>query len=847
MPTEEEIAKLFPMECPREGQIPAVKFILDSFDAGKKIVVLEAPTGAGKSAIAIAASLFYKDSYYITANKSLQDQLCRDFGEQGKHTHLLIDLKGRNAYECTHQPDPLVNTAASIRKWNMTAPHSCADGHCKLKDKSFYLTCIGNKSCPYYEQVQKALASPMCLMNFSSFLYQTAFTKRFDRRRFMIIDEGHNAESQLMNFVSLSVSDVDFGFPLPEYSTPEQYATWFDDNKIVDILTKKLSEAKIEEDARKIEELESQIGRMGGFIKEMATEGHGHWVSEFTTTRTSRRVTFKPVFVDKYARHLLFSYADNILIMSATILDVNIVSRSLGIDKSEVAAMRMASKFPVEKRPIYYKPAAKVTGGKGGIDRWGHQLTAAVNDIVHQHKGVKGIIHTHNFYIAEMLINDCDDDVKKRLLYQKEFRTKTEMLEYHTKTQDTILIAPAMHEGIDLYDDLCYDQHTEVLTECGWLLFSDLIDGIRVAAYNPVSSTVDFEFPSRITHTTADRWVEYDTMTNNLMVTASHRMLWRNSMTGRTSERIADNPPGNRHYQFVCGGLYNSRGTSTTDIDLKLIAAYQADGCWVSDCASEVRFGLRRDRKVRRLLNILNEGKYEHRMSRTKRGDAIILVPKRYFVPLRSFGDWDNDKIWKLDGLLNLDARQRKVLLSELPHWDGVEKSLAKDAKVYTSSEIRNLDTIMAVAALTGYRSDYNSHRVSYRESPYALFVPGEYNYITHNMVMDAYCCTVSTGWLVVRRKGKATVSGNSRFQIICKVPFPNQFEDKQLAARMEVDPQFYEWLTALKLVQSAGRSVRSNTDWADTYIIDESFGWWYRKNGRLLPQWFKESIIQDP
>jgi Rad3-related DNA helicase len=86
-----------------------------------------------------------------------------------------------------------------------------------------------------------------------------------------------------------------------------------------------------------------------------------------------------------------------------------------------------------------------------------------------------------------------------------------------------------------------------------------------------------------------------------------------------------------------------------------------------------------------------------------------------------------------------------------------------------------------------------------------------------------------------------------SRFQIICKIPFPNFHQDKQLAVRMESDPVFYDWITALKLVQSAGRSVRSKTDWADTYILDGSFEWWFRKNKRLLPSWFTEAIIDGP
>jgi Rad3-related DNA helicase len=38
---------------------------------------------------------------------------------------------------------------------------------------------------------------------------------------------------------------------------------------------------------------------------------------------------------------------------------------------------------------------------------------------------------------------------------------------------------------------------------------------------------------------------------------------------------------------------------------------------------------------------------------------------------------------------------------------------------------------------------------------------------------------------------------------------------DKVIKERMNLDQKWYGWLTALKMVQSIGRSVRSKTDWA--------------------------------
>jgi Rad3-related DNA helicase len=49
--------------------------------------------------------------------------------------------------------------------------------------------------------------------------------------------------------------------------------------------------------------------------------------------------------------------------------------------------------------------------------------------------------------------------------------------------------------------------------------------------------------------------------------------------------------------------------------------------------------------------------------------------------------------------------------------------------------------------------------------------------------------------------------------------------------------------LTAVKLVQSVGRSVRSETDYADTYILDEAVHKFLKDAKRMLPGWFTEAI----
>jgi Rad3-related DNA helicase len=59
-----------------------------------------------------------------------------------------------------------------------------------------------------------------------------------------------------------------------------------------------------------------------------------------------------------------------------------------------------------------------------------------------------------------------------------------------------------------------------------------------------------------------------------------------------------------------------------------------------------------------------------------------------------------------------------------------------------------------------------------------------------------------------------------SRFQVIVKAPFPS-LADKRMKHILTEYPAVYNAITLMKLIQGAGRSVRSATDHATTYILD--------------------------
>ena len=55
--------------------------------------------------------------------------------------------------------------------------------------------------------------------------------------------------------------------------------------------------------------------------------------------------------------------------------------------------------------------------------------------------------------------------------------------------------------------------------------------------------------------------------------------------------------------------------------------------------------------------------------------------------------------------------------------------------------------------------------------------------------------------------------------------------------------PETYDQTIAATIAQAYGRGNRAPDDYSDTVILDKNFGWWFKKNGHMLPQYVREAI----
>jgi ATP-dependent DNA helicase DinG len=81
-----------------------------------------------------------------------------------------------------------------------------------------------------------------------------------------------------------------------------------------------------------------------------------------------------------------------------------------------------------------------------------------------------------------------------------------------------------------------------------------------------------------------------------------------------------------------------------------------------------------------------------------------------------------------------------------------------------------------------------------------------------------------------------------SRFQVLCKVPYPF-LGDKLVKKRMNKWKWWYSFQTTKTIIQSVGRSIRSQEDTAVTYILDADWERFYRINKDLFPSSFRACL----
>lgn len=393
----------------RPWQKVAVEEIMQAYRRGVDLVVLDAPTGSGKTLIAecVRQLMDVDKASYVCSSLTLQDQYMADFPK----AHV---IKGRANYPT----DVSGYTAAD-----------CMGSNCDL--------CVGGSArCGYQKAKIAAEASPRAVLNTSFQMYQSNYGQSFKGRDLIVWDECDELEKQLMGFVEVVISkrNAEFvGMTLPKkgvrYDTVQRW------------LERWVKAAKGRHKSKPKEEraFRGLVRTVGAMLE----DEQGEWVRQ----NLHNALVMKPVRVSGYGQRVLWDKATKHLLMSATVISPSQLLEDLGWT-GRYAVVNVPMMFPVENRPVYVSGTVDMAH-KGKEENW-PLMAGRLAEVLAMHPDENVLVHTVSYELTRFLYNETATDRMKHAYFTAAERAAA--LEAF-RERGGVMFAPSMDRGVDFAED----------------------------------------------------------------------------------------------------------------------------------------------------------------------------------------------------------------------------------------------------------------------------------------------------------------------------------------------------------------------------------------------------------
>ena len=366
--------------------------------------------------------------------------------------------------------------------------------------------------------------------------------------------------------------------------------------------------------------------------------------------------------------------------------------------------------------------------------------------------------------------------------------------------------------GVDIG---CVDADTEYLSPTGWRRIADY-DGGLVMQYHLGNRNTDFVSPQRYIVRNQATFLRFKTKYGvDQALTSDHKILcWR--PTGRDRkylpEIVTAEEFANRHTQLVQGNkaVFETTFTPTlstslllTDEELRVQIMVMADAHLTN---SGAYLKLRKPHKIERANKLLSAAGIVY-TKRSYKDDTTAFT----FVPpiMTKTYDW----CWQAS------LHQLQLIAEECLHWDGNLRD-----RVFFTRDKASADFIQYAFTASGWRSvlRFDIHQRDGRKD-YRVFAHGNTKVsmagtprkspigVITSTDGKAYCFTVPSGFLVLRRNGNVFITGNCGM-----IAVKTQFSKDSLGGK---DLSALRKAIEHAIPSSAGKYNQKLTDSAETRI----------------------------
>jgi len=464
----------------RKGQAEAImQILLTYFNKTHNVVILDCPTGGGKSAIALAVAWILnqenKSGFILASDIALQEQYEKDFK---KANIKWGSIKGIDNYLCIDNMEK----------------HSL--GTCKIRNKpAKQMHCYS--SCPYFNARDFASAAPTALLNYAYWLIHMNYVNPgmdeppFPPRKFTICDEAHKIVDIVQShysprfdaktveklakltdfFNNYKLNNLSKDFIHIKEDIDKLYKTDYNDElnakliAIRDNLQYRYRETweKFKDEVKKQYPHDDpprewkEALRLCDWVKDMHCKIDDYVrMIEVTSTDTmvknptgENELTFN-CLDESWMMHKYFhAHTGFTLLMSATFADPSKYLKSIALDKAKY--IKLDSQFDFTASPIYFYNKRRMSYKQiEGNLPW---MFERIDEILDNHKMHNGIIHTASYDLALKIFSGVSAKNRKRILVYSGTEEKRQVIEMLKTNNDKIIMGPSLTTGLDLKDD----------------------------------------------------------------------------------------------------------------------------------------------------------------------------------------------------------------------------------------------------------------------------------------------------------------------------------------------------------------------------------------------------------
>lgn len=449
--------KFFPLKEPRPQQSFVLDRLVEFIDSDERMLVVEAGTGVGKSAIAaclagyidsrsiapVGQIEYQRGAYVLTSQKILQDQYIRDFSTAA-------DLRSSANFSCAYGPGETCGQTS--RLFSISRKRGASVEPCP--------------SCPFRAAKDKFVSSPLGVTNYAYFMSEVVYAGELPRRRLLVLDEAHNVESEMRRWARFDLDEAaaaEVGVVFPFKSSRNVAIEWLTEEykpaltALIDSISdriERLSNKKkpagkgIQRLAEEYDRLDRHICALNRVLGSDDAGANKDMLVNWEERQDGKRsISVQPLDAGAIARDILYPMGMYVLLMSATVLEKDSFFRSAGLGGGGFISQQ--TPFDPKSFGITYRPVGRMA--RSSIQKTLPEMRKAVERILREHPEEKGIVHCSNYEVARTIGGISS----RRLLVQTSAKDREDIIRRHLQSREpTVIVSPSMMEGLDLEGDL---------------------------------------------------------------------------------------------------------------------------------------------------------------------------------------------------------------------------------------------------------------------------------------------------------------------------------------------------------------------------------------------------------